>query len=66
MPKCKNCKKTFEAYSIESTTLPVMNKVPLEVIKLNCPVCGSMQYLMNASQKEGENDLHIQLTEGMK
>jgi len=48
MPKCNNCKKSFEAYSLEATKLPVIDRAPLEVMKLNCPVCGSMQHLLQA------------------
>jgi hypothetical protein len=63
MPKCNNCKKAFEAYSMESAALPVLNQEPLEVVKLNCPVCGSMQHMFTATPNVSQNELHMRMTQ---
>lgn len=55
MPKCKNCKRSFEAYSIESAKLPVVDQKPLEVMKLTCPLCGATHHMLPSLY----NEVHI-------
>ena len=59
MPKCNNCRKTFEEYSLEPIKLPVIDRPPLEVMKLNCPVCGSMQHLLQAAHTEAPSNFQM-------
>jgi hypothetical protein len=63
MPRCKNCKKPFEAYSIEPAKLPVVNRPALDVVKLTCPVCGAMQHLLPVSLSQMESNIQIQHAE---
>jgi len=48
MPRCKNCKKPFEAYAMERAALPVINMQPFDVVKFFCPHCMSLQHLLSA------------------
>ena len=61
MPRCKNCKKPFEAYAMERATLPVINKQPFEVVKFFCPHCMSLQHLLSAPPQlqEESNSVHV-------
>ena len=48
MPRCKNCKKPFDAYTMERGALPVINMQPFDVVKFFCPHCMSLQHLLSA------------------
>ena len=60
MPRCKICKKTFQAYSIEPGKLSVINGQQFETAKSACSLCGAVEYTFLATKNESNKNFHLQ------
>ena len=55
MPRCKICKKTFQAYSMEPGKLSVINENQFETGKSACSLCGAVEYFFLTTKNDSNN-----------
>jgi hypothetical protein len=60
MPRCKICKKTFQAYSFEPGKLSVINEHQFETAKSACSLCGAVAYTFHTTKNDSNKYFQLQ------